>query len=48
MASRVWRAGTGQTEVRLDGWHECGLGQQRDDCGGCVKYRKEWRDLVHI
>ena len=24
------------------------LGQQRNDCGGCAKDRKEWRDLVHM
>ena len=24
------------TEVRLDGWCEGGLGQQRNDSGGCV------------
>ena len=25
MAKSMWRAGTGQTEVRLDGWSEGGL-----------------------
>ena len=34
-------------EVRLDGWCEGGLGQQRNDCGGCAKDRKECRALVH-
>ena len=29
-------AGTRQTEVRLDGWCEGGLGQQRNDGGGCA------------
>ena len=29
LARRVWRAGTRETEVRLDGWCEGGLGQQR-------------------
>ena len=29
-----WRAATEKAEVRLDGWHEGGLGQQRDDGGG--------------
>ena len=23
-------------DVRLDGWHEDGLGQQKDDGGGCT------------
>ena len=31
-----WRAGTRETEVRLDGWCQGGLGQQRNDGGGCV------------
>ena len=30
----VWRAGTRETEVRLDGWCEGGLRQQRKDDGG--------------
>ena len=30
-----WRASTRETEVRLDGWCEGGLGQQRNDGGGC-------------
>ena len=45
-----WRAGTGYIEVRLDGWREDGLRQQRDDGGGCAiiaKDRKQWRALVH-
>ena len=29
-----WRAGTRETEVRLDGWSEGGLRQQRNDGGG--------------
>ena len=29
-----WMAGTRQTEVRLDGWCEDGLGQQKNDGGG--------------
>ena len=33
-------AGTRETEVRLDGWCEGGLGQQRNDCGGCATMRK--------
>ena len=40
--------GTRETEVRLDGWCEGGVRQQRNDCGGCVKDRKEWRALVHM
>ena len=42
------RAGTRKTEVRLDGWCEGGLGQQRNDGGGCVSMKewKEWRALV--
>ena len=28
-----WRTGTRETEVRLDGWCEGGLRQQRNDCG---------------
>ena len=35
-------------EVRVDGWLEDCLGQQRDDCGGCAKEMKEWKALVHI
>ena len=31
-----WRTGTRETKVRLDGWCEGGLGQQRDDGGGCA------------
>ena len=30
------RVGMRQTEVRLDGWCEGGLGQQRNDGRGCV------------
>ena len=30
-----WRAGIGETEVRLDGWCEDGLGQERNDGGSC-------------
>ena len=35
MVEVKWRAGTRETDVRLDGWCEGGLGQQRNDCGGC-------------
>ena len=31
------------TKVRLDGWCECGLGQQRNDDGGCAKDQKALR-----
>ena len=55
---RKRRAGTRETEDRLDGWCEGGLGQQRNDGGGikqineglsrqCAKDRKESRALVH-
>ena len=29
-------AGTRETDVRLDGWCEGGLGQKRNDGGGCA------------
>ena len=29
-----------ETEVRLDGWCEGGLGQQRKDGGGCASMRE--------
>ena len=32
--------GTRETEVRLDGWCEGGLRQQRNDGGGCVTMRE--------
>ena len=35
-----WRAGTRETEVRMDGWREGDLGQQRNDGGGCASMRK--------
>ena len=35
-----WRAGTRETEVRLDGWCEGGLVQQRNDCEGCATMRE--------
>ena len=35
-----WRAGTGQTEVQLDVWCEGGIGQQRDDGGGCATHER--------
>ena len=31
-----WRAGRRETEVRLDGWGEGGLSQQRNDGGSCA------------
>ena len=40
MARRVLMAGTRETEVRLDRWCEDGLGQQRNDSGGCASMRK--------
>ena len=43
-----WRTGIRETDVRLNGWCEGGLRQQRNDGGGCAKDRKKWRALVHI
>ena len=46
MARRVSMAevsggtGTWETEVRLDGWCEGGLRQQRNDGGGCATMRE--------
>ena len=40
MARMVWRACMGYTEVRLDGWREDSLGQQRHDGGGYATMRK--------
>ena len=34
-----WRAGTRETEVRLDGGCEGGLGQHRNNGGGCATMR---------
>ena len=33
-------ADTRETEVGLDGWCEGGLGQQRNDVGGCASMRE--------
>ena len=35
-----WGTGTRETEVRLDGWCEDGLRQQRNDGGGCATMRE--------
>ena len=35
-----WGTDTRETEVRLDGWCEGGLRQQRNDGGGCATMRK--------
>ena len=35
-----WRAGTRETEVRLDEWCEGGLRQKRNDGGGCASVRE--------
>ena len=35
-----WRAGTRQTEVRLDGFCEGGFGQQRNDGGDSASMRE--------
>ena len=37
---RKWRAGARETFVMLDGWCEGGLGQQRNDGGGCASMRE--------
>ena len=44
---RKWRAGTRETEVRLDGWCEGGCRQQRNEWTPrqCAKDRKVWRAL---
>ena len=46
-----WGTGTRETEVRLDGWCDGGLRQQRmtvEAARQCAKDRKEWRSLVHM
>ena len=46
-----WRAGARETEVRLDGWCEGGLGQHKMTVEAgrqCAKDRKECRALVHM
>ena len=35
-----WGTGTRETEVRLDGWCEGGLRQQRNDGRGCATMRE--------
>ena len=35
-----WGTGTRETEVRLDGWCEGGLWQQRNDGGSCATMRE--------
>ena len=36
MSGSKWRMGMRQTKVRLDGWCDSGLCQQRNDGGGSV------------
>ena len=36
-----WLTGTKETEVRLDGWCDDGLRQQRNDDGGCATMREK-------
>ena len=36
----MWRVGTRETEVRLDGWCEGGFGQLRNNGGGCASMRE--------
>ena len=40
-----FRVGTRETEVRLDGWFEGGLSQQRNDGGGCATMRERSKRL---
>ena len=42
-----WRGVTRETEVMLYGWCKDGLGQQRNDSGGCATM-KDRRALVHM
>ena len=35
-----WRTGTRETEVRLDGWCEGGLGEQMNDGSGYASMRE--------
>ena len=42
------RAGKRETEVRLNGWCEGGLGKQGNDGGKDRKDPKKWRGLVHM
>ena len=35
-----WGTGTREAKVRLDGWCERGLRQQRNDGGGCATMRQ--------
>ena len=41
-----WRAGTKETEVRQDGWCECGQVQRRNDGGGCATMRERSERVV--
>ena len=40
LMAEVVEGGYRETEVRLDGWCEGGLGQQRNDGGGCSSMRE--------
>ena len=40
MAEVLLGTGTRETEVRLDGWCEGGVRQQRNDGGGCATIRE--------
>ena len=47
----MWKAGTRETEVRLDGWCEGGLGNRgmmMEAARQCSKDLKEWIALVHM
>ena len=41
-------AGTTETEVRLDGWCEGGLGQQGNDGSGCVTMRERSERVLKL
>ena len=40
LMQKYFRAGTRETEIRLEGWCEGGLGQQSNDGGGCASMRE--------
>ena len=45
------KGGYGVDRCRFYGWCKDGLGQQRDDSGGCATMcedRKEWKAPVHM
>ena len=51
LMAEVVEAGTRETEVRLNGWCEGGLGQQSNDGGDCMTMRERSERveaLVHM